>query len=171
MRQILILMAALSVAAAACMVTRGSSDSRLAGYRSWRLITPKALEMDPVLASLCAPTPLIRGTGHGGHFFRVFVNNKAAEQALKSRNRLPVGSEIVKEKLDANQKVELLTVMLKHSPGYNPKSGDWEFLVADAKGRPMPAPADIANCLSCHESFRAHDYVFGTYVDGGKLGH
>ena len=45
----------------------------------------------------------------------------------------PQGSMIVKEKLSSreDQTPELLTAMVKREEGYNPGSGDWEYLVLD----------------------------------------
>jgi len=140
-------------------------------YKEWKLVTPKPLQMDPVLAAMCARQPALQGSnGHAARFYRVYVN-KRGDNAMGHRIAYPAGSAIVKEKLvpdGADYKVELLTVMVKHEKGYSPESADWEFYVANPKGERTAAPKELSNCISCHKDRAATDMVFGTYARVGK---
>jgi len=80
--------------------------------------------------------------------------------------KLPQGSIIVKEKLaDPNSKnPELLTVMHKREKGYNPKSGDWEYLVIDGTGKQVQAQGRLENCQSCHAQWKRTDFVSRAYL-------
>ena len=84
----------------------------------------------------------------------------------------PVGSMIVKEKLlrkDAGAP-ELLTAMIKREPGYNPASGDWEYVVLDGPGRSIEGRGKLANCQSCHALAKDTGYVFRSYLPKDVLG-
>lgn len=138
---------------------------RVSDYQKWKLVTPKPLDMDPVLAAMCRPPKTLLGaTGHGARYFRVYVSRQGAK-AMAEGGLFPVGSTIVKEKLEPSgkdYKVELLTVMTKHEKGFNSKAGDWDFFVTDAKGTRITVPQEISNCVSCHTGYS--DMVFRTYV-------
>lgn len=148
--------------------TKPKPDAGVKHYKSWLSVTKSPLKMDPKLAALCAPVTALGGgvNGHGAAYFRVFVNRHGTNAMLKG-GIFPVGSTIVKEKLTGsptNLKVELLTVMTKQHAGYDQAAGDWEFYVTDEDGVRMPAPAGLANCVSCHRDVRAPDYVFRSYL-------
>jgi hypothetical protein len=75
----------------------------------------------------------------------VFVNPVGREEMMtKQSPKFPIGSMIVKEKLGSpdSTKPEVLTAMIKRAPGYNPESGDWEYLVLDG--------AASKNCRARH---------------------
>lgn len=78
----------------------------------------------------------------------------------------PAGSVIVKEKLPSRDSdtPELLTVMIKKGKGFNPASGDWEYMVVDGSGSKVLAQGKLENCQSCHTAKPATDYVFRTYL-------
>lgn len=80
--------------------------------------------------------------------------------------QFPVGSIIVKEKLtDANQKnVELLTVMVKHQAGFDANNGDWDYLVLNGNGQPIPTKTKLESCQNCHRDKKAQDYIFRNYL-------
>ena len=79
--------------------------------------------------------------------------------------KFPVGSVIVKEKLPAKDSstVELMTAMVKHESGYNPKNGDWEFLVLDGSGK-IETRGKLESCQACHLMEKATDYVSRSYL-------
>lgn len=78
----------------------------------------------------------------------------------------PQGSIVVKEKLTTSKSTtpELLTVMVKREPGYNPNSGDWEYMVFDGSGKRVQARGKLENCQSCHMSDQDTDYVSRAYL-------
>jgi len=78
----------------------------------------------------------------------------------------------VKEKLLSKDggAPELLTAMIKREPGYNPESGDWEFLILDASATyVIGGRGTKANCQSCHALAKNNDYVFRSYLPKGAL--
>ena len=150
----------LCVVPIAVALTRAPSE--VAGYKSWKLITPKPLDMDPLLVALCAPPTPGMATAHtdgGKRFFRVYVNDKG-EKAMKNGGAFPSGSTIVKEKLigpGTDYKVELLTVM-------NKRGKSWDFFVAKLDGTRITPPKEIENCVGCHRNAASQDMVFRTYT-------
>jgi hypothetical protein len=152
-------------------------------YRDWKPITPKPVDMAPVIAVSCVgpgkldrePNPHIRAA------FRVYVNKKG-ERAMASDGQtpFPVGSIIVKEKFDrdpdapfsppkiaAGTKPDLLTVMIKRKRGYAPADGDWQYAVLEGDAK-KPTTAGLKHCASCHRAQKARDYVFREY---GSIRH
>src|SRR5436190_17769194 len=71
---------------------------------------------------------------HLKKYIIVHVNDIGRKAMLEEKNpKFPEGSVIVKEKLpeEKSQTPELLTVMIKQRKGFNPESGDWEYMVVD----------------------------------------
>ncbi|RYG53060.1 hypothetical protein EON80_33105 [bacterium] len=114
---------------------------------------------------------------HAKKFIRVYVNKVGEKQMTTRKNpRFPVGSVIVKQKLPLNSKVsktkfrkvspapELLTVMIKHKAGYDPKNGDWEYMVTDGAGRKVSQRGQIESCQNCHRPYAKTDYVVRSYL-------
>ena len=54
--------------------------------------------------------------------------------------------------------------MIKREPGFNPKSGDWEYLVFDGSGSKVEARGKLENCQACHAAKSETDYVFRSYL-------
>ncbi len=76
----------------------------------------------------------------------------------------PNGSILVKEKqLEGQSSRDMATVMIKRSPGYNPKGGDWEYAVLDKAGT-IESRGKLANCMGCHADQAKSDYVFRSYL-------
>ena len=100
---------------------------------------------------------------HDSTFGVVYANDLAREAlAGDGRAKFPVGSIIVREKLarlEATQP-ELVAVMIKRAPGFNPKGGDWEFLTADGMLTKVRERQKKGSCLNCHSSQAASDFVF-----------
>jgi hypothetical protein len=164
----------LVLALAAPMHTKLDSLAALVkSYKSWHKVNKEPILMAPRLVVLCAGPPAWNGetNPHDPHYFTVYVN-KTGEAAMASSKApaFPVGTVIVKEKLNAakDTKPELLTVMVKRAKGFDPANGDWEFYVADAKGR--ASQEKIQSCQSCHAKYaKEGDYVFRTYGDYGAV--
>ena len=100
---------------------------------------------------------------HDSTFGVVYANAPAREALAKEGfAKFPVGSVIVREKLaraDATQP-ELVAVMIKRAPGFNPPGGDWEFLTADGKLTKVRDRQKKGSCLDCHSSQADRDFVF-----------
>ena len=76
--------------------------------------------------------------------------------------KFPTGTIIVREKLNQenDQQPQLLAVMIKRSPGFSPKTGDWEYLILDGGAKKIRERQKKGACLDCHESQRARDFVY-----------
>ncbi|MBA3767066.1 MAG: hypothetical protein H0W99_08785, partial [Acidobacteria bacterium] len=101
--------------------------TRLSKYKTWTLVNPSPVNMEPAVAALCAPPALpLPASPHRNKFISVYVND-VGQRAMMTRlhPEFPQGSLIVKEKLSNrdSQAPELLTAMFKRERGYNPESG------------------------------------------------
>ena len=86
---------------------------------------------------------------------------------MTERNpEFPQGSLIVKEKLSSkeSQAPELLTAMLKRERGYDPKRGDWEYLMLDGSASKIIERGRLTNCSSCHVAYSSTDFVTRRYL-------
>jgi len=137
----------------------------IAGYRAWTRVNQSPYRMAPPVAAACAMA--MPAGPHQDKYVTVYVNNTGRKAMLEQKSpRFPEGSIIVKEKLSepASQAPELLTVMIKRPQGYNPKVGDWEFMVTDGKGATVQERGKLQNCQTCHAAWGSRDYVFRTYL-------
>jgi hypothetical protein len=151
---------------------RASADE-IAGYRNWTRVNPQPFLMDAASALACAapispiPHPAGVDNPHAGKFITVYVNDLGKKAMMEMRKpEFPKGSVIVKEKLtnQSSSEPELLTVMIKREKGFNPETGDWEYMVTDGAGTTVQARGKLANCQACHLSKPQSDYIFRTYL-------
>lgn len=148
--------------------------AEIEGYRKWTKVNSMPELMPRRVAIACAmwvsPNGVIidgDGNPHRDKYFTVFVNEVGREAMLDKKNpKFPVGSVIVKEKLPAkdSREPELLTVMIKQKKGFNPASGDWEYMVVDGTGTKLQGRGNLENCQSCHVGYKKTDYIFRTYL-------
>lgn len=84
----------------------------------------------------------------------------------KQRPKFPIGSMIVKEKLGSPDSTtpEVLTAMIKREPGYNPDSGDWEYLVLDGAASKIVEQGKLTRCSGCHRPYQHSDFITRTYL-------
>ena len=146
------------------------------GYKNWTKVNSVPQFMPVRVATDCAirisPTGIDLGSANNPHlnkYFTVYVNEVGRKAMLSQRKpSFPEGSVIVKEKLSTrfSQTPELLTVMIKQKKGFNPASGDWEYMVVDGTGTKVEGRGDLQNCQSCHLANRKADYIFRTYLSG-----
>jgi hypothetical protein len=143
----------------------------IAGYRNWTRVNAEPQLMPDQVSMLCAaPVPIKVDDSSNPHrhkYITVYVNETGRKAMLEQKNPVfPEGSVIVKEKLSekSSQTPELLTVMIKHGKGFNPTSGDWEYMVVDGTGMNVSAQGKLENCQSCHSAKPDTDYVFRTYL-------
>lgn len=50
--------------------------------------------------------------------------------------------------------------MLKRAPGFNPKGGDWEFLLVDGEASKVIERQKKGSCLECHVTQRERDFAY-----------
>jgi hypothetical protein len=150
-----------------------AANSVIAGYKHWTQVNPEPQVVASRVSVQCAapPTPsqlsMQDQDPHRDKFVLVYVNEigKAAMMEQK-RPVFPEGSVIVKEKLTTKDSTspELLTVMRKREPGYDPGKGNWEYLVFDGSGQTLQASGKLEKCQACHLSEKATDYIARNYL-------
>jgi hypothetical protein len=150
--------------------------AEIAGYRQWAKVNPRPARMVRNAAQLCAPMSRFprldsakpqSDNPHLDKFITVYVNDRGRAAMLEQKTpQFPVGSVIVKEKLSAETSAEpeLLTVMIRREAGYNPDSGDWEYLVTDGKGEKVTAQGKLETCNVCHTGVKDTGYIFRSYL-------
>jgi len=160
-----------SSASAHAAVAAGDPVKEIAGYRNWSKVNPEPLRMADRTALLCAApapaTPADPKNPHSNKYITVYVNDLGRKAMLEQKSPdFPQGSVIVKEKLSerSSPAPELLTVMIKRGQGFNPASGDWEYMAVDGTGTRVLAQGKLDNCQSCHRAKPETDYVFRTYL-------
>ena len=149
-----------------------SGGELVAGYRGWTRVNPEPVVLPSHLAIMCfAPTAkqleLEESNPHKDKFITVYVNDNGKQRMMeKLEGVYPQGTVIVKEKLERKDSAtpELLTAMIKREPGYNPKYGDWEWMVVDGSGTSALARGKLTNCQECHETYKGGDYVSRKYL-------
>lgn len=145
----------------------------IAGYRGWSKVNTEPQLMPDSTSLLCAaPLPAAKNP-HLKKYATVYVNDIGRKAMLEQlKPFFPEGSVIVKEKLPdkSSREPELMTVMIKRAKGFNPTSGDWEYMVVDGTGTKVVAQGKLENCQSCHTAKPGTDYVFRTYLPNEVLG-
>lgn len=97
----------------------------------------------------------------------IYVNEIARYALLGLKTtQFPVNSVIVREKLaiSGNGLPLMLAVMVKRERGFNPKAGDWEFLLLKGDASAVTHREKTGECRSCHASQKESDFVFRTYL-------
>jgi hypothetical protein len=149
--------------------TRPMGVRLIEGYKTWTKFNAEPVRMEPLPAWLCAapmPNSSQQMSPHLQKYITVYVNDTGkAAMAQEKEPHFPVGSVIVKEKLSKpdSKSPELMTVMVKKEKGYNPGSGDWDYLVLDGTGKKVTAQGKLEKCQSCHQDAASNDYVFRGY--------
>lgn len=162
------------VALGCTMITRSSPSApesdlpSLAKYRQWTLVNPTPQLMKPASAMDCAIIPgRQEPSPHLHKYVSVFVNPVGREEMMTRQSpKFPIGSMIVKEKLGSADSTtpEMLTAMIKRGPGYNPDTGDWEYLVLDGAASKIIEQGKLTRCSGCHSSYQHSDFVTRTYL-------
>lgn len=144
----------------------------IAGYKKWTRVNrdpaflraPRAIDC---AAPLGARKSMIVGNPHLDKFIVVYVNDIGKDAMMKQKKpHFPVGAIIVKEKLPEqnSETPELLTVMIKRDSGFNPESGDWEYMAVDGSGQTVQARGRLETCQACHAMVSDTDYVSRSYI-------
>jgi Cytochrome P460 len=139
---------------------------KIGKYRSWKLVNPTPVVMNPAAAAACAIA--FPSNPHESAWASVYVNAKGTSAMMTERHpAFPEGSIIVKEKLyTVDSKVPtVLTVMIKRETGYNPESRDWEYLVLDGPATKIVERGKLSRCNQCHERYEDTDFVTMLYLN------
>jgi hypothetical protein len=153
------------------------SDEALRGYaKSMHKMTDEPHSVGGELTALCALNPAAKAqldyTGpHYGHAINVFMNDVAQKHfAVKPFGEYPAGSIIVKEKLmitpstAVKPTIVAFAGLIKHPPGYNQATDNWEFFYADTNGAlQRGAKEKLASCADCHRRAMG-DFIFGDFA-------
>ena len=147
--------------------TKTTGEKLIAGYKQWTRVNPEPAMVQAQNAQLCA-IPLNPGPDpHKNKYITVYVNEIGRHAMMEEKSpHFPQGSVIVKEKLTTSKSTtpELLTVMIKRERGFNPESGDWEYMVVDGNGQSVQERGKLENCQACHLMEKDTDYVSRKYL-------
>ena len=149
--------------------TKTAGEKLIAGYKQWTRVNPEPAMVQAQNAQLCAIAINRPQDPHKDKYITVYVNDIGRHAMMEEKTpHFPKGSVIVKEKLTTSDSTtpELLTVMIKRDRGYNPDSGDWEYMVVDGNGQSIQERGKLENCQSCHMMERNTDYVSRRYLPG-----
>ena len=166
---VLLLSAAITLRSRSQEPARSSGPDNIAGYRQWTRVNPKPAMIAAQVAQLCAPASAPNPNGPHGpdKYITVYVNDIGRHAMMEEKEpHFPQGSVIVKEKLTTARSAtpELLTVMIKRERGYNPESGDWEYMIVAGDGLTVQERGKLENCQSCHLMDKNTDYVSRAYL-------
>ena len=147
--------------------TKATGEKLIAGYKQWTRVNPEPAMVQAQNAQLCAIAINPPKDPHKDKYITVYVNEIGRHAMMEEKTpHFPQGSVIVKEKLTTSKSTtpELLTVMIKRDRGYNPESGDWEYMVVDGNGQSVQERGKLENCQSCHLMEQGTDYVSRRYL-------
>ena len=99
---------------------------------------------------------------HGFTYGVVYANKLAAAVVDKSAKEFPVGSILIRERLDTRTATvpSAVIAMAKRDPGFSKDTGDWEFFMFDGKDMKLLLRQTVGNCATCHTRTRESDWVF-----------
>lgn len=147
-------------------------------YSAYKRMTPKPYQVSQAIATLCTSSPAKIAAAteaaakvHGPHaeaLIHVYASEAAARK-LDQASSTPYseGSVIVKEKLGEGKAVTAIGGMIKRAKGYDPEHSDWEYFYAEKGGE--VTTGRMSNCIQCHSSAKAQDYVFGKWQPQSPL--
>ena len=154
--------------------TKNKQVKEIEGYKNWTKVNSTPQLMPDIVAMSCVGFRSPNGKSvdsktnpHLKKYITVYVNEIGRKAMLEQQKpQFPEGSVIVKEKLpdEAGQTPELLTVMIKQKKGFNPESGDWEYMVVNGDGTQAEERGNLENCQACHFNKQETDYIFRTYL-------
>ena len=147
----------------------------------YRKITKEEVLVNPDLAARCVGVSQstmeavrARFGPHANAGILIYMNDAAAE-AFDKGTLFPMGAVVVKCKSLhryrggdgkwAQHASKGVGGMVKRAPGYDPWHGDWEYFYFDEPTK--IESGRITSCVSCHESAKSTDYVFGTWRRSG----
>jgi hypothetical protein len=148
------------------------SSALIAGYQKWTRVNPQPKFVSSRIAIQCAMPSVTQqemevNNPHRSKLVVVYVNDIGRAAMMEQKlPHFPQGSIVVKEKLAtiASTSPELLTVMRKREPGYDPEQGDWEYMVFDGSAKVLQASGKLEKCQACHLLQKSLDYVSRSYL-------
>jgi hypothetical protein len=154
------------------IVFAAESPEKYAGYKQWKPTTDRPYTLTTSL--LCAPSssrPVEKPGPHAHRQLLVYVSPEARKAYDSKKDPFPIGTVIVKEKLDdsvlkrppgsgaanldnsSDKKPPELGVMIKDKNG-------WEFIFVRGDGKRFSGKETL-DCAACHLSAK-HDFVFSS---------
>lgn len=146
------------------------------GYRDWTKVNPQPVPIvSRQVSNLCSMQVNLKdntiydaeSSPHANRLITVYVNELGRRAMLTElKPTFAVGSVIVKEKLSPQKQdePELLTVMIKREPGFNPEVGDWEFMATNGAGTEVGMRGKLESCQVCHVPLKKTDFVSRVYL-------
>jgi hypothetical protein len=137
-------------------------------------VTPQPVDMTARMARVCGAVTLDEGP-HRGAKFLIHANAAAVLPVFDPWGKFPVGSLILKEKLEKEHgAARLFTGMLKREKGYYPEGGDWEYFTVDGAASKIAERGKLSRCATCHEEYPQGDFVTKVYaapvqLSGGRI--
>ena len=155
--------------------TEASLEGLIGGYKQWTRVNPEPEFVPDRLAIQCAAVvpnqlEMEKANPHKDKFITVYVNRFGTKAMMNDKKPVfPQGSVIVKEKLTNKDSAspELLTVMIKREPGFNPENGDWEYMAVDGAGKQVLSRGKLEKCQACHTIANYTDFVYRSYLPTG----
>lgn len=153
----------------------------ISNYQSWQVISPfglSGLHWNQMVRILMNKNVDVYRNNHQ-HFLNTYMSDsffddepKATEGEGTEFRNYPPGTILVKENYMLNEsggrgEPSTLTIMIKHKPGHDSKSGDWEFIQTAPDGKVLlqggaGKRAVNAACVQCHSHMKERDYIFST---------
>lgn len=147
-----------------------SDNSEVQGYQTWTRVNREPAIMDAATAAMCAQVVKTQNP-HQNKFITVFINDMGKHAMLfQKQPKFPCGTAIVKQKLanPTSTEPEALTAMIKRAEGFNPKGGDWEYLVLTGNGSTVVSRGRNESCQACHRLYTATDFVTRAYLSADE---
>ena len=116
---------------------------------------------------------------HGNHYLNNYANDVASKYAkFEQAGRLPVGSILYKDSFSITnvqqdfsqtetRQIVLgpLFIMRKMEPGFNPLTGDWQYIQIQPDGEVLGMTRDVGAehvdyCITCHLTREHYDHLY-----------
>jgi len=144
-------------------------EAIISSYRGWQPHTAEPIGVSSEIFTLCRLPTLAENeftdSEHGGQRLLMdWLNPRAHSGFAQGAVPFAPGAAIVKEKLVrradvAGLSLVALGIMLKHTPGFDPEHGDWEFGYWEEAPGLMVGATQSAYCAECHAGSPT-DFVF-----------
>ncbi len=170
MTKTLIFTAVLTLSMIACStkeIKKISVPEVAKNYKTFKRMTNAPVYVNPYIAYQCTrpskeqiqEAKKEKGP-HTMTIVHMYMNEIAAKAFAKKPYSFPVGSVIVKDKINGEKGVG---GMIKRKPGYDTKNGDWEYFYFTKLNK--IDSGKIPSCIKCHSAQAKNDYVFGGWSD------
>jgi hypothetical protein len=147
---------------------RSALHAEILKYKTWTVVNAEPVKQDLFASADCADVRTPVPSPHKDKYIRVYVNDVGQEAMLEAKSpKFPVGTIVIKEKLPEkkSQTPEFFTIMLKREAGYDPRGGDWQYLIMRSAKAKIETPSDIESCQSCHSAWaEKSDFISRTYL-------